>query len=29
MSSKMLPIHIEAISPQNRPGLAVITCGPG
>jgi hypothetical protein len=24
-----LPIHIEAIRPQNSAGLLVITCGPG
>ncbi|MNL17720.1 hypothetical protein D3C87_1388290 [compost metagenome] len=24
-----LPIHIEAIRPQNSSGLLVITCGPG
>ena len=24
-----LPIHIEAIRPQNNSGLLVITCGPG
>src|SRR5664279_73764 len=29
MTSIALPTHIDAISPQNRPGLDVITCGPG
>ena len=28
-TSIRLPIHIDAISPQNNPGLDVITCGPG
>ena len=29
ISSIRLPIHIEAIIPQNRVGCLVITCGPG
>src|ERR671916_381519 len=29
MSSIRLPIHMEAIMPQNRFGFLVITCGPG
>ena len=29
MISIRLPIHIEAIRPQNSSGLLVITCGPG
>jgi len=29
MTSMALPIHIEAIMPQNRSGCLVITCGPG
>ena len=29
MISIRLPIHIEAIRPQNSCGLLVITCGPG
>jgi hypothetical protein len=29
MISMALPIHIEAIRPQNSSGLLVITCGPG
>ena len=28
-TSIRLPIHIEAIRPQNRSGCLVITCGPG
>ena len=29
MISIRLPIHMEAITPQNRSGCLVITCGPG
>ena len=29
ITSIALPIHIEAIRPQNNSGLLVITCGPG
>jgi hypothetical protein len=29
ISSIRLPIHIEAIMPQNSSGFLVITCGPG
>ena len=29
MTSIRLPIHIEAIMPQNSSGRSVITCGPG
>src|SRR5574343_1078646 len=29
MTSIALPIHMEAIRPQNSSGLLVITCGPG
>ena len=29
MSSIRLPIHIEAIMPQNSSGCLVMTCGPG
>ena len=29
ITSIRLPIHIEAIRPQNSSGLLVITCGPG
>ena len=29
MISIRLPIHIEAITPQNSSGCLVITCGPG
>ena len=29
ITSIALPIHIEAIRPQNSCGLLVITCGPG
>ena len=29
MTSIRLPIHIEAIMPQNSSGCLVITCGPG
>src|SRR3989442_5031823 len=28
-TSIRLPIHIDAINPQNRLGLFVMTCGPG
>ncbi len=28
-TSIRLPTHIDAIRPQNNPGLLVITCGPG
>src|SRR4030095_5670256 len=28
-TSIRLPIHIDAMRPQNRPGFDVITCGPG
>ena len=29
ITSMALPIHIEAIRPQNSSGLLVMTCGPG
>ncbi len=29
MTRNRLPIHMEAIRPQNREGLLSITCGPG